>query len=70
MANDSPSSIQNARALKEELDSMTDAWYDITRRMQSDAVVMQRRSEAPKSWLGKMRRGVVGGNGMGIGAVR
>jgi len=49
---------------------MTDAWYDITRRMQSDAVVMQRRSEAPKSWLGKMRRGVVGGGGMGAGMGR
>jgi len=45
-----------AEALQNELDKMTDAWYDITRRLQSDAVVMQRRSEAPRSWLGKVRR--------------
>lgn len=56
---ESPNSRTGNEALQTELDKMSDAWYDITRRLQSDAVVMQRRSEAPRSWLGKMRR-VVG----------
>jgi protein HOOK3 len=36
------------------------AWYDMTTRLQSNTVILQRKSEAPKSWLGKQRV-VVGG---------
>lgn len=42
--------------LQRELSLMTSAWYDMTSRMQSDAIVVQRRSEAPKSFLNKQRR--------------
>lgn len=42
--------------LQRELALMSSAWYDITSRMQSDAVVVQRRGEAPRSFLNKQRR--------------
>ncbi|KAI9048119.1 hypothetical protein LZ554_007914 [Drepanopeziza brunnea f. sp. 'monogermtubi'] len=32
------------------------AWYDLTSRLQSNHVVLQRRQEAPKSWLNKQRQ--------------
>ncbi|KAK2624348.1 hypothetical protein QTJ16_006298 [Diplocarpon rosae] len=31
------------------------AWYDLTSRLQSNHVVLQRRQDAPKSWLNKQR---------------
>jgi len=51
--------VQN---LRRELSLMTTAWYDITHRLQSNTVVLQRRTEAPKSWIGR-QRAAVGGNG-------
>jgi protein HOOK3 len=38
------------------------AWYDLTCRLQSNTVMLARRQEAPKSWLGR-QRGVVAGAG-------
>ena len=38
------------------------AWYDMTSRLQTNTVVLHRKSEVPKSWLGKQRM-VVGGSG-------
>lgn len=35
---------------------MATAWYDLTTRLQSNHVVVQRRNEAPKSWLHKQRQ--------------
>ncbi|KAL7942267.1 hypothetical protein V8C42DRAFT_331841 [Trichoderma barbatum] len=32
------------------------AWYDLTSRLQSNHVVLQRRHDAPKSWLNKQRQ--------------
>ncbi|TVY68808.1 Protein Hook-like protein, partial [Lachnellula suecica] len=32
------------------------AWYDLTGRLQSNHVVLQRRQDAPKSWLNKQRQ--------------
>ncbi|KAF7960006.1 hypothetical protein EAE96_001607 [Botrytis aclada] len=32
------------------------AWYDLTNRLQSNHVVLQRRQDAPKSWLNKQRQ--------------
>lgn len=32
------------------------AWYDLSSRLQSNHVVLQRRQDAPKSWLGKQRQ--------------
>ncbi|KAB8339263.1 hypothetical protein FH972_022196 [Carpinus fangiana] len=42
--------------IQRELQLMTTAWYDVTSRMQSDAVVVQRRGDAPKSFLHRQRR--------------
>jgi protein HOOK3 len=36
----------------------------MTSRLQSNTVILQRRSEAPKSWLGKQRVAVGGAGGM------
>lgn len=32
------------------------AWYDLSSRLQSNHVVLQRRQDAPKSWLNKQRQ--------------
>ncbi|KAI9669901.1 MAG: hypothetical protein M1831_006936 [Alyxoria varia] len=42
--------------IQRELSLMTSAWYDITSRMQSDAVIVQRRSDAPRSFLNRQRK--------------
>ncbi|CZS88693.1 uncharacterized protein RAG0_00353 [Rhynchosporium agropyri] len=38
---------------------MATAWYDLTSRLQSNHVVLQRRQDAPKSWLNKQRQMMV-----------
>ncbi|KAL3418671.1 microtubule binding protein [Phlyctema vagabunda] len=35
---------------------MSTAWYDLSSRLQSNHVVLQRRQDAPKSWLNKQRQ--------------
>ena len=57
--------------LQQELDNLrrenkliTSAWYDMTMRLQSNTVVLQRRSEQPKSWLGKQRLAVGGSSSL------
>jgi protein HOOK3 len=47
-------------SLRRENKLIMSAWYDMTTRLQSNTVILQRKSEAPKSWLGKQRV-VVGG---------
>jgi hypothetical protein len=37
-------------------------WYDMNQRLLSNTVILQRRSEAPKGWLGKQRAVVGGGS--------
>lgn len=55
---------------------ITTAWYDLTSRLQSNHVVLQRRHDAPRSWLNKQRQMVVnsasagGGIGGGVGSSR
>lgn len=44
--------------LKREYGMMTMAWYDLTSRVQSNTVMLQRRSETSKSWINKQRRAV------------
>lgn len=39
---------------------MSSAWYDLTSRLQSNHVVLQRRNDVPKSWLNKQRQLVNG----------
>ncbi|KAF1944854.1 hypothetical protein EJ02DRAFT_339873, partial [Clathrospora elynae] len=49
--------------LRRENQLITSAWYDMTSRLQSNNVILHRRSEAPKSFLGK-QRAAVGGPGI------
>jgi len=49
--------------LRRENQLIKSAWYDVTSRLQSNTVILQRRSEAPKGWLGK-QRAAVGGAGI------
>ncbi|EFQ32251.1 uncharacterized protein GLRG_07395 [Colletotrichum graminicola M1.001] len=53
-------SDQIIKNLQRENALIATAWYDLTSRIQSNHVVLQRRNEAPKSWLGKQRQMVNG----------
>ncbi|KAK6699808.1 hypothetical protein SNK05_012611 [Fusarium graminearum] len=44
------------RNLERENSLIASAWYDLTSRLQSNHVVLQRRHEAPRSWLNKQRQ--------------
>ncbi|PQE33762.1 microtubule binding protein [Rutstroemia sp. NJR-2017a WRK4] len=44
------------KTLTKENAVIATAWYDLTSRLQSNHVVLQRRQDAPKSWLGKQRQ--------------
>jgi protein HOOK3 len=44
--------------MKRENSLMTTAWYDLVSRLQMDNVGLQRRQEAPKSWINKQRQAV------------
>ncbi|KAK5658605.1 hypothetical protein OQA88_1998 [Cercophora sp. LCS_1] len=44
------------KTLQRENTMITTAWYDITSRLQSNHVVLQRRQDAPRSWLNKQRQ--------------
>jgi hypothetical protein len=48
------------RNLQRENAMITTAWYDLTSRLQSNHVVLQRRHDAPRSWLNKQRQMVNG----------
>ncbi|QPC79783.1 hypothetical protein HYE68_010535 [Fusarium pseudograminearum] len=48
------------RNLERENSLIASAWYDLTSRLQSNHVVLQRRHEAPRSWLNKQRQMVNG----------
>ncbi|KAI2615081.1 hypothetical protein GGR54DRAFT_613987 [Hypoxylon sp. NC1633] len=47
---------QIIKNLQRENAMITTAWYDITSRLQSNHVVLQRRHDVPKSWLNKQRQ--------------
>lgn len=51
---------QIIKNLQRENAMITTAWYDLSSRLQSNHFVLQRRNEAPKSWLGKQRQIVYG----------
>ena len=51
--------VQIIKNLQRENALMATAWYDLTSRLQSNHVVMQRR-DPPKSWLNKQRQMVNG----------
>ncbi|KAF2755103.1 hypothetical protein EJ05DRAFT_513418 [Pseudovirgaria hyperparasitica] len=59
--------VKSSDAARQELENlqrenklMTSAWYSITTRLQSNTVVLARRTEAPKSWI-RRQQAVVGG---------
>ncbi|CAM1509265.1 Fc.00g030040.m01.CDS01 [Cosmosporella sp. VM-42] len=49
-------SDQIIKNLQRENALIATAWYDLTSRLQSNHVVLQRRHDAPKSWLNKQRQ--------------
>jgi protein HOOK3 len=51
---------QVIKNLQRENAMIATAWYDLTSRLQSNHVVLQRRNDAPKSWLNKQRQLVNG----------
>ena len=56
-------SDQVIKNLQRENSLIATAWYDLTSRLQSNHVVLQRRHDQPKSWLNKQRQMV---NGMSL----
>lgn len=56
---------QEVENLRRENQLITSAWYDMTSRLQSNTVILQRRSDAPKGWLGKQRAAVSGAGILG-----
>ncbi|KAF1810307.1 hypothetical protein P152DRAFT_475863 [Eremomyces bilateralis CBS 781.70] len=59
-ADGDPVTRQELEYLRRENTLLTTAWYDLASRMQSNTLMLQRRSEAPKSWLGRQRVSVSG----------
>ncbi|OAQ73372.1 microtubule binding protein HOOK3 [Pochonia chlamydosporia 170] len=51
---------QLIKNLQRENALIATAWYDLTSRLQSNHVVLQRRPDAPRSWLNKQRQMVNG----------
>ncbi|KAG6070809.1 hypothetical protein E4U30_008279 [Claviceps sp. LM220 group G6] len=51
---------QIIKNLQRENTLIATAWYDLTSRLQSNHVVIQRRHDAPRSWLNKQRQMVNG----------
>ncbi|KAK2033426.1 hypothetical protein LX32DRAFT_88485 [Colletotrichum zoysiae] len=49
-------SDQIIKNLQRENALIATAWYDLTSRIQSNHVVLQRRNEVPRSWVGKQRQ--------------
>ncbi|KAL2018533.1 hypothetical protein VTK56DRAFT_745 [Thermocarpiscus australiensis] len=47
---------QTIKNLQRENAMITTAWYDLTSRLQNNHVVLQRRHDAPRSWLNKQRQ--------------
>ena len=43
---------------------MASAYHDLAGRLQMNTVVLQRRADAPKSWLGRQRRAMEGPTGL------
>ncbi|KAK4698005.1 hypothetical protein P7C71_g162, partial [Lecanoromycetidae sp. Uapishka_2] len=50
--------------LERENKLIASAFYDFSGRLQMDSVVLQRRAEAPKSWLGRQRKATEGVGGL------
>ena len=53
--------VQN---LERELKLMASAYHDLAGRLQMNNVTLQRRAEAPRSWLGRQRKALEGPTGL------
>ncbi|KLU91974.1 hypothetical protein, variant [Magnaporthiopsis poae ATCC 64411] len=47
---------QTIKNLQRENAMISTAWYDLTSRLQSNHVVLQRRQDTPRTWIGKSRQ--------------
>jgi protein HOOK3 len=52
------------RNLERENKLMASAYHDLAGRLQMNNVVLQRRADAPKSWLGRQRKAMEGIGGL------
>lgn len=50
--------------LERELKLIASAYHDLAGRLQMNSVTLQRRAEAPKSWLGRQRKAMEGVGGL------
>ncbi|KAK0508333.1 hypothetical protein JMJ35_009417 [Cladonia borealis] len=60
----SPKEREYTQNLERELKLIASAYHDLAGRLQMNNVVLQRRAEAPKSWLGRQRKVMEGVGGL------
>ena len=63
---DGPTSAERSytQNLERELKLIASAYHDLAGRLQMNNVILQRRAEAPKSWLGRQRKAMEGVGGL------
>ena len=59
-----PAELSYTQNLERELKLMASAYHDLASRLQMNTIVLQRRAEAPKSWLGRQRKAMEGVGGL------
>ena len=59
-----PAERSYTQNLERELKLIASAYHDLASRMQMNNVTLQRRAEAPKSWLGRQRKAMEGFGGL------
>ena len=66
LSQDIPTSAERSytQNLERELKLVASAYHDLAGRLQLNNVVLQRRAEAPKSWLGRQRKAIEGVGGL------
>ena len=59
-----PAELSYTQNLERELKLIASAYHDLAGRLQMNNVVLQRRADAPKSWLGRQRKAMEGVGGL------
>ena len=59
-----PAELSYTQNLERELKLIASAYHDLASRLQMNNVVLQRRADAPKSWLGRQRKAMEGVGGL------
>lgn len=59
-----PAERSYTQNLERELKLIASAYHDLASRLQMNNVTLQRRAEAPKSWLGRQRKVMEGVGGL------